>query len=262
MFCEFTSLCRLLRRILELGKTDKSSQDEVYSTLDELVLWRQRLPSSLQLFDESSMTRQAYNRLAVEMHIFYLVTTILTSFLGRRDSPSLFNYSSMAASACIARLYEEILLHEDVKYLLPIHSWAHLVAAIPRAFGDSDILNPDRAYEIQISEQFLDMLSKKHTSAVAIRSRINALGGSNPGTFPPQADNMWDSLPEPKQDDKKQRVLSLFHFPVKFCPMLDLLRSTESLGRVPLPHSLPMDNNADDWSVDWYSFLFDGAMSF
>jgi hypothetical protein len=262
MFCEFTSLCRLLRKVLELGKADKSSQDEVYSTLDELGLWRQSLPSSLQLFDESSKTRQTYNRIAVELHIFYLVTTILTSFLGRCDNPSLFKYSSMAASACIARLYEEILLHEEVTYLLPIHSWAHLVAAIPRAFSYSDLLNPDRAYEIQISQQVLDMLSKKHTSAAAIRSRINALGGSSAGTFPPQADTMWDSLPAPIQDEKKQRVLSLFHFPVNFCPMLDLLRSTGSLGGAPLPHSLPMDNDADDWSVDWSSFLFDGAMSF
>jgi hypothetical protein len=217
----------------------------------------------LQLFDETSKTRQTYNRIAVELHIFYLVTTILTSFLGRRDNPSLFKYSSMAASACIARLYEEILLHEEVTYLLPIHSWAHLVAAIPRAFSDSNLLNPDRAYEIQISQQVLDMLNQKHTSAAAIRSRINALGGSSAGTFPPQADTMWDSLPAPIQDEKKQRVLSLFHFPVNFCPMLDLLRSTGSLGGATLPHSLPMDNDAtDDWSVDWSSFLFDGAMSF
>ncbi|OQE22407.1 hypothetical protein PENSTE_c010G05638 [Penicillium steckii] len=260
-FCEFTSLCRLLRKVLELGKVDKSSPDEVFSTLDELVLWRQRLPPSLQLFDESSMIRQTYNRLAVELHIFYLVTIILISFLGRRDNPSLFKYSSMAASACVARLYEEIFLREDVTYLLPIHSWAHLVAAIPRGFSDSDLLNPDRAYEIKISQQVLEMLSKKHTSAVAVRRHINALGGPSAGSFP-QADNMWDSLPVPIQDEKKQRVLSLFHFPVNFCQMLDLLRSTGSLGGALLPHSLPMDNDADDWSVDWYSFLFDGAMSF
>lgn len=262
MFCNLTSLCRLLRKVLELGKADKSSQGEVYSTLDELSLWRQSLPSFLQLFDESSKTRQTYNRIVVELHIFYLVTTILTCFLGRRENSSLFKYSSMAASSCIARLYEEILLREEVTYLLPIHSWAHLVAAIPRAFSDSDLLNPDRAYEFQISEQTLGILSKKHTSATAIQSRINALGGSSAGTFPTQADTMWDSIPAQIQDEKKQRVLSLFHFPANFSPMLDLLSSARSLGGAQPPHSLPIDNDADDWSVDWSSFLFDSAMSF
>lgn len=262
IFCEFTSLCKLFRKVLELGKADKSSPNEVHSTLDELSLWRQGLPSSLQLFDESGKTRQTYNRIAVELHIFYLVTTILTSFLGRRDNPSLFKYSSMAAPACIARLYEEILLREEGIYLLPIHSWAHLVTAIPRAFSDSDLLSPYQAYEIQISQQVLDVLNKKHTSAAAIRSRIDACESSSAGRFPPQVDVMWDTLPAPIQDERKQRVLSLFHFPVNFCPMLDLLRSTGSLGGAPLPHSLPMDNDADDWSVDWSSFLFDGGMSF
>ncbi|KAL4884567.1 hypothetical protein BJY04DRAFT_215031 [Aspergillus karnatakaensis] len=261
-FCNFTSLCRLLRKVLELGKADKSSPDEVYSILDELGLWRQSLPSSLQLFDGFSTTRRTYSRIVVELHIFYLVTTILASFLGRRDNPSLFKYSSMAASSCITRLYEEILLHEEVTYLLPIHSWAHLVAAIPRAFSDSDLLNPERAHEFQVSQQVLDMLSKKHPSAAAIQNRINALGGSSAGTFPPQADTMWDSLPAPIQDERKQRVLSLFYYPANFCPMLDLLRSTGSLGGSQLPHSMPIDNNVDDGCVDWSSLLFDGAMSF
>ncbi|KAJ5087639.1 hypothetical protein N7456_011255 [Penicillium angulare] len=262
VFCHLTSLCKLLRKVLEDGQADKSSPEEVYQTLDELSLWRQNLPSNLQLFDRSGETRKTYNRLVVELHIFYLVTTILTSFLGRRDNPSLLKYASMAASSCISRLYEEILLHEEATYLLPIHSWAHLVAATPRAFSDSDTLNEERAHELEVSHQVLDKLSEKHTSAVMIKGRIDMLNSSGLGAFPPQADAMWDSLPAPILDDKKRRVLSLFHFPDNYCPTLDLLSSTGSIGGNQQLDSTFMDNNAVDWSVDWSSFLFDGAMSF
>ncbi|KAJ5310598.1 uncharacterized protein N7443_003059 [Penicillium atrosanguineum] len=260
VFCELTSLCKLLRVILEHGQDDSCSQGEVDSTLDKLGLWRQRLPSDLQLFDISANTRQPYNRQVIELHVIYLATTILASFLSRRDNPSLFKYASMAASSCISRLYEEILLHEEVTYLLPIHSWVNLVAAIPRAFTDSDTLNPERAHELKISQQVLDKLGEKHTSAVMIRTRLETLRNPGEGEFSSSADILWHSLPAPVLDDKEQRVLFLFHFPVNFSPMLDFLSAVGSLDQQQLD-SFAMDNNAVDWSIEWSSFLFDSAMS-
>ncbi|CAI7640399.1 unnamed protein product [Penicillium pancosmium] len=164
VFCALVSLCKLLRKILELGRSDKTSREEVQSALDKLIQWRDRLPDDLQLFDESRTSRRPYNRLVLELHIFYLVTAILTFFLGRRDNPSLFKYASMAASSCIPRLYEEILFHEDASYLLPIHSWANLVAAIPHTFSDCELLNPSHAEELKISQQVLGIIESNSYS--------------------------------------------------------------------------------------------------
>ena len=135
VFCSLTALFTTLRKVLELGHTDNTPYDEVYATLNQLGLWRERLLLELQLFDIARKNRQAYNRPVIELHIFYLVIIILTCFLGRRDNPSL-KYVSMTASSCISRLYEVILLYDDVLYLLPIHACANLVASIPRSFGD------------------------------------------------------------------------------------------------------------------------------
>ena len=256
-FCALACLCTHLRRVIDLGRNQNTPQNEVYSGLEELMMWREGLSLELRLFDMES--RQAYSRPVVELYIFYLVTIILTCSLGRRDNSPCLKYVSMVASSCISRLYEEILYHEDVQYLLPIHSWANLVAAIPRAFSDSDLLNPDRAYELKISHQVLEKMSEKHTSAVMVQGKINGLGNLGASMFP-QADNMG-----PVPDERRKDMALLFSFPSSFCPMLGLLQSTESGGSQIL-NSIPalsVDNiDGQDWPVDWSFFLFDSSMSF
>jgi hypothetical protein len=186
----------------------------------------------------------------LELHIFYLVTSILTFFLGRRDNSSLFKYASMAASSCISRLYEEILFHEDATYLLPIHSWANLVAAIPRTFGDCELLNPAHAEELRISQQILGKIGEKHTSAPLVQDRIAALSESA---------TMWDSPPIFLPEQDRQYLATLFHFPADFCPMLNHLSSVPVQDHDRLD-SFTAENVVDEWAIDWASFIFDGSM--
>lgn len=250
VFCALVSLCKLLRKILELGRSDKTSREEVQLALDKLVQWRDRLPDDLQLFDESRTSRRPYNRLVLELHIFYLVTAILTFFLGRRDNPSLFKYASMAASSCISQLYEEILFHEDATYLLPIHSWANLVAAIPRTFSDCELLNPAHAEELRISRQVLGKIGEKHTSAALVQNRIAALSGSA---------TAWDSPPISLPEQDRHYLTTWFHFPSDFCPMLNHLYSASVPNHDRLD-SFTVENAVDEWAIDWASFIFDGSM--
>ncbi|CAI7607617.1 unnamed protein product [Penicillium glandicola] len=256
VFCQLAQLCTQLRKILDLARVDHTPLEQVYSSLDGLRLWREQLPLEIKLFDIE--TRQPYSRPVSELYIFYLVTVILTCFLGRRDNPSLFKYASMVASSCISRLYEEILYHEDVQYLLPVHSWANLVAGIPRAFSDNDALNPDRDQEIRISKQVLEIMSEKHTSAALVLSKVKSFNNMRADAFISQADSTWGALPVPG----KMHLAQLFPFPSSFCPMLELLKTAETSGNQPpdaLP-TLPMDSN--DWPIDWSSFLFDGLVNF
>jgi hypothetical protein len=256
-FCALASLCTHLRRVIDLGRNQSTPQDEAYSGLEILMTWREHLPFELRLFDMEA--RQAYNRPIVELYIFYLVTIILTCSLGRRDNSPCLKYVSMVASSCISRLYEEILYHEEVQYLLPIHSWANLVAAIPRAFSDSDILNPNRAYELKISYQVLEKMSEKHTSAVMVQGKISGLGSLGASLFP-HADNMGSRL-----DGRIKNMALLFPFPSSFCSMLELLQSAENSGSQ-VSNTLPAlstDNiDGQDWPVDWSFFLFDSSMTF
>jgi hypothetical protein len=163
----------------------------------------------------------------------------------------------MVASSCISRLYEEILYHEDVQYLLPIHSWANLVAGIPRAFTDNDALNPDRDEELRISKQLLEIMSEKHTSAALALRKIDGFNNMRTDAFPTQTENTWGALPVPGQ----MQLAQLFPFPSSFCSMLGLLRSAEtSENEAPdTLLALPMDSN--DWPIDWSSFLFDNPVS-
>ncbi|KAF9249973.1 transcriptional regulator family: Fungal Specific TF [Penicillium roqueforti] len=256
VFCQLTVLCTKLRKVVDLARVDKASSEQVYLNLDGLRVWREQLPLESQLFDVE--TRQPYNRAVAELHIFYLVTVILTCFLGRRDNPSLFKYASMAASSCISRLYEEILYHEDVQYLLAMHTWANLVAGIPRAFGDSDVLNPDRDEELRISKQVLEIMREKHTSATFVLNKINGLNNMRADSVPAQADNTCGALPVSGQIQLAQ----LFPFPSRFCPMLRILRTAEASENQPPDALLTLPEDSNDWPMDWSSFLFDGPMSF
>ncbi|CAG7936546.1 unnamed protein product [Penicillium nalgiovense] len=255
VFCQLTNLCTKLKKVQDLARLDNASPEQVYLSLGGLRLLREQLPVEMQLFHIE--TRQQYSRPVAELHIFYLVTVILTCFLGRRHNPSLFKYASMVASSCISRLYEEILYHEDVQYLLPIHSWANLVAGIPRAFTDNDALNPDRGEELRISKQVLEIMSEKHTSAALALSKMDGFNNMRVDAFPVQTENTWGALPVSGQIQLAQ----LFPFPSSFCPMLGLLRSAETSenGTPDMLPTLPMDSN--DWPIDWSSFLFDSPMS-
>ncbi|CAG8361963.1 unnamed protein product [Penicillium salamii] len=255
-FCALASLCTHLRKAIDLGRYQNTPQDQVYSGLEDLIMWRERLPVGLNLFDME--TRKPYHRPTVELYVFYLVTVILTCSLGRRDNSPCLKYVSMVASSCISRLYEEVLYHEDVQYLLPIHSWANLVAAIPRAFSDSDILNPNRIHELEICQQVLEKMSEKHTSASMIRGKIDTLGNLGVSMFP-QADDL-----SPIPDQRKRDMARLFPFPMEFCPMLDLLHwgkdGGQGLDDLPALSMNSMDGQ--DWPVDWSLFLFDAPMNF
>jgi hypothetical protein len=255
VFCQLADLCTKLRKVLDLARVDEAPSEQVLLSLEALRRWREQLPPDIQLFDEE--TRQPYIRPISELHIFYLVTVILTCFLSRRENPSLFKYASMAASSCVSRLYEEILYHEDVQYLLPIHAWAILVAGIPRAFSDSDALNPDRAEEVGISKQVLEIMSVKHNSAPVVINKVNSLNNLRADAFPAQADITWDALRMPSSDSRMQ-MAQLLPFPSSFCPMLDLLRSAETCEAQPPEAPAAFNMESNDWPVDWSFFLFDG----
>ncbi|KAJ6035675.1 uncharacterized protein N7446_010435 [Penicillium canescens] len=251
VFCQMTRLCLDLKKVLDLGRDNEGTREQAYQTMDNLKQWRDILPIELQLFG-LAQERQVYSRPVVELHIFYFAAVVLTCFLGRRDNTPLLKYLSIAASSCISRLYEEILCHEEVQYLLPIHSWTILVAAIPRVFCDMDAVNSHRADDGRTSQQVLEKMSEKHRSAGMVQSKIQGISNLGTSMFPVPFDAMWNSLPAPTLDEKTH-INAMLPFPGSFCPMLDSVMSMESSGNETLDSlpSVPTDSDVQDWPLDW-----------
>lgn len=256
-FCEMIPLCQKLREILQMGKFDNTSQAQVFSMLGSLRIWRENLPHELHLFDETKETRQRYNRAVAELHIFYLVTIILTCFLGRRENSPLLKCASIVASSCISRLYEEILYHEGTPFLLPIHAWANLVASIPRTFSKDDQI-PNQANEKRISRMVLEKMGEKHPAVLLVQQRIDEIGHAGASAFSASETPSGASNTAPTSTtEMTQEVLSLFPYPPSFCPTLELLEPYSGGNeQLDLFSDLHVDVNNWDWPVDWSSFLF------
>ncbi|KAJ5667096.1 hypothetical protein N7507_002960 [Penicillium longicatenatum] len=254
-FCELTSLCQKLREVLQMGKIDNASEAQVFAMLGSLKIWRDNLPYELHLFEVTEIRRR-YNRAVAELQIFYLVTIILTCFLGRRENSPLLKCASIVASSCISRLYEEILYHEGTSFLLPIHAWANLVASIPRTFSKDEQI-PNQVNEKRISRMVLEKMSEKHPSVLLVQRRIDEIGRTEASAFsasdtPPDAPNTATPSTEMTQE-----ILSLFPYPSSFCPTLELLEPYASgTEQFDLFSDLLVDVNSWDWPVDWSSFLF------
>lgn len=250
-------LCQKLREVLQMGKFDNSSQAQVFTMLESLRTWRDHLPHELHLFDETKETRKRHNRAVAELHIFYLMTIILTCFLGRRENSPLLKCASIVASSCISRLYEEILYHEGTPFLLPIHAWSNLVASIPRTFSKDEQI-PNQVNEKRISRMVLEKIGEKHPAVLLVQRRIDEIGHAGPSAFsasdtPPSALNTAST----PTTEMSQEILSLFPYPLSFCPTLELLEPCSSGNEQPdLFSDLFADINNWDWPMDWSLFLF------
>jgi hypothetical protein len=258
-FCQLIPLCVELRDILDFGRGNEGIPEQASEAMVKLRHWRERLPMELQLFGPDQ-GRQVYSRAVAELHIFYLVSIVLACFLGRRENSPLLKYLSVAASSCISRLYEEIFCHEEVQYLLPIHSWTILVAAIPRVFCGMDSLKPHRADDDRISRQVLEKMSEKHISAGLVKMKIESLGNSDTTLFHAQYDTMWNGLPAPTSTEKTH-INGMLPFPGGFCPSLESIMSIETSENEPLDSlsSVPTDD-VQNWPIDWSFFLYDGHL--
>ncbi|KAJ5523127.1 hypothetical protein N7513_012671 [Penicillium frequentans] len=256
-FCEMVPLCQKLREVLQMGKFDNTSQAQVFTMLESLRIWRDHLPPELHLFDETKEIRRRHNRAVAELHIFYLMTIILTCFLGRRENSPLLKCASIVASSCISRLYEEILYHEGTPFLLPIHAWANLVASIPRTFSKDEQI-PNQVNEKRISRMVLEKMGEKHPAVLLVQRRIDEIGHAGASAFsasdtPPDAPN---SAPTPSTE-MAQEILFLFPYPLSFCPTLELLEPYSSgTEQLDLFSDLLADIDNWDWPMEWSSILF------
>ncbi|KAI1268610.1 hypothetical protein F5Y18DRAFT_236214 [Xylariaceae sp. FL1019] len=262
--CHYTRIQANFNTLATLaGRKQDVSAQELNALFDVLEAWIAELPTGLRLFDQDG-TRQPYNRWAVEAHITYFVTIVLASLLPgpHRRSPCVLN-ASLVASSCAARLYEKLMHHDSLNYLLSFHSWMLLVTAIPQF--QASAMHSDRATrdaEVAMIVSVLSNICAKYPSATTPAERVEQLrhGGDAVLTSARQGtsleatgltDGHWQETP-------LVRILRLFDFPRSFSPRMHLVDpGSYAASEYTEDSAMQFDAMGVDRLFDWTDFTFD-----
>lgn len=233
------------------------SSDQLDPIIFSLRCWLEELEDELRLHDERG-ERLPYNRATTEIFLFYFVCIILLYLLpGPHRHSSLLCAASIIASSCIAQLYEELLHHEDVTYLLPIHGWVNLVAAVPQIYCIAKFpdLKPICDEELDtITAVSAELYNKFPSAGPVIRkisrfrqSGITFSGLGNPVGVRDRAENISS------RDEVFSDLDRLFPFPDSISPKIDLLRPRADEGQDLMDTNF-MPYNVDEmtWTFDWW----------
>lgn len=289
VFCAMTRLCAELSHIEALSAQRRpATPNDILARVSALRAWITALPPALRLYDEHNQ-RRPWSRLVAETHIFYFVAVILICLLPGPHRQSLtFCTASIVASSCIARLYEEILCHEEVHCLLPIHGWTTLLAAVPQIY--CRVQHPHTAAvcaeELDICAAVLEQMRDKYESAAVVLAKVDALRRTDAGVVlgwlnqplsssssspppPPRVNgisNQTDGQPWRETEDLAAAVSGLFPFPSHLSPKMGLLPllpfgssavdvdTTTMAAELPSPEAMPFDPGEITWPLDLSAF--------
>lgn len=194
--------------------------------------WLHSLPEDLQLYDSTGI-RRPYYRPVCEIHITYFALIILLQSMHKPSDdshshrrPSL---SSVVASSCMVSLYEEIHCRQHAHFLLHMHGFFILVAAISQIYYRPRAPEKDavRRQELNSLCAILRQMRSKYGGADLCLNKITWLRAEversklrDPGS--PQQTNLQDDgasgfLPRGHED-----VRRLFPFPASFCANMSL----------------------------------------
>ncbi|VUC33646.1 unnamed protein product, partial [Clonostachys rosea] len=253
-FIENVKLCKIIGRVSQLLNTGASLNSEESSTLRaSLYQWIRRLPLELSLYDVAGL-RQPYKKEVTDLHLVYFTAIILLQAASRgynsqwRASPI-----SLLASSCIARLYEETQLRENLCFLINIHSFYCMVGAIPLLYWRTRSHSKEncRLEELGILHSTVEQLSTKFGGAGTVLRNMEALETElRRGRSGSSIDDTMQVEENIIEGDREQ-LEELFPFPLELCPNMDLL-GTAGAGRIEeslnIPHSFTQD--LPEWIFD------------
>jgi len=189
--------------------------------------------------------------------LYYFVCIILLYLLpGPHRHSLLLCSASIIASSCIARLYEELLHHEDITYLLPIHGWVNLVAAVPQIYCIARFpeLKSTCDEELDFIMATLTELHKKYPSAGPViqkiaRFRQSGIAFSRLGMSVGVTDMADDMC---TRDSIFSGLDRLFPFPDSISPKIDRLRlHADEDQEMVAQSSMPFNVDEMTWTFDW-----------
>ncbi|CAH0046007.1 unnamed protein product [Clonostachys solani] len=250
-FIENVKLCKIIGRVSQLLNSGASLNSDESSTLKaSLCQWIRRLPPELSLYDATSL-RRPYKKEVTDLHLVYFAAIILLQAATRgynsqwRASPV-----SLLASSCIARLYEETQLREDLCFLIHIHSFYCMVAAIPLLYWRTRSHSKEtcRLEELGILRSTIEQLSAKFGGAGTVLRNIEALESELQQRRSGSSINDMMQVEENIIAGDGEQMEELFPFPLELCPNMDLL---DTAGAARMEESLDIPNSFVQDLPEW-----------
>lgn len=267
IFISTSPLCLIMAEIQTLSlRRQRIDVEEVAALLISLRSWLISLPDDLQLY--TSEVRKSYHLPVLQLHLLYLASFIWLSLLpGRHRQSRVLCTSAFVAASCIARLYDDILSHDDVHRLLPHHGWISIVAAVPQIYFITKFPGRESASveELDILTSVVSQLSTKYASASMVLRKITAFRRQR-SNLPRMvsADDGQDlalNLPQLSALDEElfKGIEELFPFPDSHCSSIKLLRcATEGSDDGACLFAPQFGLQDMDFNLDWSMMAFDG----
>ncbi|KAJ0414924.1 fungal-specific transcription factor domain-containing protein [Aspergillus carlsbadensis] len=178
VFIYETRLCDIMGHIAELHLEKQDISIEVLTGIQgALEIWIRELPAELRLYS-SSGTRQRFSHPVSDLHIQYFACIILLELLqGEVTAQHNTSLVSLISSSCMARLFEEILLREHTRFLLPLTGFVSMAAALPQIYyRPEDREGATARHEaIEILCSVMEHMRGKYGGADMVLSKIRTL---------------------------------------------------------------------------------------
>lgn len=250
VFTQAAKLSIIMGRIAEYSmQASQISQQESSALITSLCNWLRDLPADVRLYD-STYSKNPYNRPVVELHIIYFVSIVLLQALHKEhDKQWRTSLPSIVASSCIARLNEELSYREDEAFLMPIHAFYCMVAAVPLLYYQPQSAEREaiRQEELGIICSVVERMCARYGGSNTVSRNIarlktereKSMQGTSAGVM---NSSSWTAA------HFRERIDDLFNFPADLCPAMELLRSdTNSQADYSLENILLFDNGFPEW---------------
>lgn len=270
-FIHCTALCSLVGEIHSLSLSSRSIEPEsIVRVFAAIRNWLHDLPDDLLLYCNG--IRNAYFLPVFNLYQLYLASIIWLYLLPgvHRNSRSLHTLS-FVASSCIAQLYEEIIYHEEVHLLLPIHGWICTVAAVLQIYSVSKF--PDQesttAKELDIITSVVTGMASKHASSAMVLRKIVAFRQNEtnlPNMVSPETQESNGISHEQRQivdQDMFRGFEDMLPFPNSMSMRMDLLQLVSEGSGAMIDQFVPPFRLEDiDWTLEWPTLALDDSGRF
>jgi len=250
VFVYTVKACAILGQIVDgMYRQRAFQQKEITAITTSLCEWVRGLPPELQLFDTPGV-RQLYHQAVSELHIFYFnIVILLEALAAQNERYRRTTMVSIAASSCVASLYEEILCHEDVGSLLPINSFYCMVATIPQIYfcPQSAAREKIRQEELQTLTSVVEQMKRRFGGAETVLGNISKLRRDVEAEYGFQAgpqSSCWMLQSSALAD----WVDELFQCARRLCPNVDLLYAGKDGRSAMTENSSFQGDNCYDWA--------------
>jgi hypothetical protein len=233
--------------------------------LQSLQHWINNLPDELRLYHNTE--RRPFRRDVHELHINYFVCIVVFCRLfGQSLTRSVSLNASLVASSCIARLYEETNLRDEINYLMPINNWFLMVGCAPQiqqrtTHSGKDELCTEELHILMTALRYMGLKWPPAKTLLGILERLSTVDSMKPklpneSIYSRQED---DGISESWPCHQSSGIVrALFPFPPSLSPRMGLIDEIVVDPGDRLAFESMPDLGGDDlnWIFDQYQLGF------